>query len=164
MYDVSKFVMPDEVKAFQDDDNLRGEEWNGDGWHMTAKWVPVFQKHKAMLEPIAESGSAWAQYATASIYMCCLLHPDEDTAMKAAENDNRECTQWLLMAARQGFLPALDNLGSVGVGSEADRIRALTKSIKFTPDQNTDDIQLLEKAWVIGMKELYRLAFSGKDE
>ncbi len=84
--------------------------------------------------------------------------------MRVAEKDNEECTRWLLMAARQGFLPALDNLGSVGVGSDADRIRKLTKSIKFTPDQDTDDIQILEKAWVIGMEELYRLAFSGKDE
>ena len=162
MYEEADFPVSDDVKAFRRDCDGASESRAVEDGYVSPEWVSVFEKHKEVLKPMAQAGDMYSQYSIAVIYMLNLLHSDMESARVVHEEDAKECTRWLLMSAKQGFLAALDNLLSVGVGPEADRVRALSKTIPRSPDLDSGDVDLMRKAATETMKELYGLAFEGE--
>lgn len=99
-------------------------------WYITPAWAEKFQTHLAKLRPIAIAGDPWAQYAVATIYMGGYLYSSQDGYIANYENDAKELSLWLEKCARQGFVAAVDNLITNGVGPEAERLRGIAREVE----------------------------------
>lgn len=130
MYDLSKFVVCDEVKIFQNDCDLLIKDKDASEWLVDKEWSERFRTHLNILEPLAKLGDAWAQYSISVIYMLGYLYLDEDEMAQHYEKDVATLSYWLEKAAKQGFITAVDNLISTGVGPEADRLRKIFTEVE----------------------------------
>lgn len=119
-----------ETKAFWSDIDLLGPVSNSEDWHVTDEWATKFQLHLERLLPLAERGNVLAQYAVAAIYMLGCRYSTSEEHLANSEHDLVEMTKWLVRAARQGYLVAVDNLISAGYGSEAERVRSIYREIQ----------------------------------
>lgn len=117
--------LTDAVAAFRCDADSLGVVNDLDNWYVTEDWAGKFQEHRRQLLPLAENGNVLAQYSMAAIHMIGYCYSSESAfAAKWLSVEVVEATKWLLLAARQGHMCAVDNLGSIGVGIEADLVRA----------------------------------------
>ncbi len=119
-----------EVAAFRRDTESLGMVNDLENWYVTESWVEKFQEHLRQLLPLAEGGNVLAQYSVAVIHMCGYLYSsEEEFEANWFSVDGIEATKWWVLAARQGYMCALDNLGSTGVGPDADLVRAVHTKI-----------------------------------
>ena len=131
MYSVpSYFEIPAEVTAFWRDSENFGMICDLDHWYVTPEWAKKFQAHLASIQPIAAAGNPWAQYSVASIFMAGYLHCAQDDCIANHDKDSKELSLWLEKCARQGFVVAVDNLITNGVGSEAERLRRISREVE----------------------------------
>lgn len=126
----SHYPIPPEVTAFQSDMENLGMICDGEHWYVTPAWAEKFQTHLAKLLPVATAGNPWAQYAVATIYMGGYVYSSQDECFANYENDAKELSSWLEKCARQGFVAAVDNLITVGVGAEAERLRGIARAVE----------------------------------
>lgn len=99
-------------------------------WPITEELAIKFQEHLQKLIPIAENGNVLAQYAVAAIYMLGYCYTSSEDQLANADHDLAEMTKWLVRAARQGYLIAVDNLIAAGVGPEAERVRSIYHDVQ----------------------------------
>ncbi len=99
-------------------------------WPITEELAIKFRDHLQKLIPVAENGNVLAQYAVAAIYMAGYCYTSSEDQLANAEHDLAEMTKWLVRAARQGYLIAVDNLISGGVGPEAERVRSIYNEVQ----------------------------------
>ena len=99
-------------------------------WYVTPEWAKQFREHLARLLPLAAAGNPWAQYSVANIYMCGYLYTTESEAIANHHKDSTEMSGWLERAAQQGFVAAVDNLITNGVGPEAERLRNICREVE----------------------------------
>jgi hypothetical protein len=118
-------------------------------WPITKELAIRFQEHLQKIIPIAENGNVLAQYAVAAIYMSGHCYTSSEDQLANADHDLAEMTKWLVKAARQGYMIAVDNLIAAGVGPEAERVRSIYNELQ-------DQIKNGEK-FPIG--ETYRRAY-----
>ena len=131
MYSVpSRFEIPAEVAEFRRDTEALGMIGDLDRWYVTPEWANRFQAHLAKILPIAQAGNPWAQYSVASLYMCGYLYSTRDDRMANHDKDAEVFSLWLEKCARQGFVAAVDNLITDGVGVEADRLRRICRAVE----------------------------------
>jgi TPR repeat protein len=114
-----------EVEAYRSDFDAIFNKFAAkpDAWHVDKEWADKFRKHREKLLLLAESGDALAQYSLGTLYMSGYLYTSVPEAINQQTQIEPEMTKWLLSAAKQGVIAALDNLLSVGVGEEADKLR-----------------------------------------
>lgn len=131
MYSTPRHVMPTEVVAFQHDIDALGMICDSDHWYVTAVWAERFQKHLENLLPVATAGNPWAQYNLGTLYASGCLYYSWLDYEKNYEKDIALASTWLEKAACQGFVAAVDNLVVIGVGEEAERLRAISKELQI---------------------------------
>ncbi|MCF6194363.1 MAG: hypothetical protein L3J46_08545, partial [Kangiellaceae bacterium] len=119
------FKIPAEVELLQNDTDALGMVNDSDNWYVTEEWVQKFRNHLKVILPLAENGDPVAQYNVATIYLCGYLYSSEEKAIKAYEADAIVMSKWFERAARSGYVVAIDNLISTGVGDEAERLKRL---------------------------------------
>ena len=90
-------------------------------WHRPD--VAEFSELRRLLTPHAESGDMLCQYALATILWLGLCCESKEQYVAGYDSAREEATRWWIAAATQGFWPALDNLITSGVGTEAQRAR-----------------------------------------
>jgi hypothetical protein len=90
-------------------------------WHRPD--VVEFSQLYNLLLPHAERGDMLCQYAVPTILWQGLLCETEKQFIARDLPSRKEATCWWIAAARQGHLPALDNLVTSGIGLEAERAR-----------------------------------------
>lgn len=90
-------------------------------WHLPD--VIEFEGLRAQMEPYAEDGNPYCQYALASIEWLGWCCQSEEQYYEQYPRSILKATQWWIAAAKQGHWGALDNLITCGVGDEADRVR-----------------------------------------
>jgi hypothetical protein len=100
-------------------------------WPITKELAIRFQEHLQKIIPIAENGNVLAQYAVAAIYMSGCCYTSSEDQLANADNDLAEMTKWLVKAARQGYMIAVDNLIAAGVGPEAERVRSIYNELQY---------------------------------
>lgn len=103
---------------------------DGDHWYITPDWENLFRRHLAALLPIASAGNPWAQYSVAVLYMNGYLYSTEAEAIANYHKDSIELSGWLVLCARQGFVAAVDNIITSGVGPEAERLRGILREVE----------------------------------
>jgi hypothetical protein len=131
MYQAPKeFLVPTEVIDFQKDRDSLGVICDLDNWYITPEWSHKFMEHFKKLEILADSGEPWSQYNLGSIYLCGYLYSSEEKFEKNYELDLIAASKWLEKAAKQGFVAAVDNLVGMGVGSESERLREITRIVE----------------------------------
>jgi hypothetical protein len=97
-------------------------------WHRPD--VAKFTALQRELLPKAESGDMHCQYALAtmlSIGLCC---ESEEHFLEGHAAAQEAATHWWIKAAKQGYLPALDNLITSGTGAEVQRARDLSRQLE----------------------------------
>jgi len=97
-------------------------------WHRPD--VAEFSELRRLLTPYAESGDMLCQYALATILWLGLCCVSEEQFMEGHSVACEEATRWWIAAAKQGHLPALDNLVGSGVGSEAQQAREAFRKLE----------------------------------
>lgn len=90
-------------------------------WHRPD--VAEFEELRRLLQPHAESGDMYCQYALATIHSMGLCCESEQRFLSGHVAAREAATRWWIAAAMQGFWPALDTLVTSGVGPEAQRAR-----------------------------------------
>lgn len=135
----SHFKVPAEVTAFWRDSESLGMICDLDHWYITPDWAKKFQSHLEGILPIAAAGNPWAQYAVACIYMSGYLYSTQDDCIANHEQDAIEFSVWLEKCARQGFVAAVDNLITTGVGPEAERLREISRTIESQTSAPDDE-------------------------
>lgn len=121
--------VPPEVSRFRSDEETLGVVNDMENWYVTAEWAEKFNAHLTSLLPLAEQGNVLAQYSVAVIYMTGLHYSSLADRDVNAENDYIQMSLWLARAAKQGYMCAIDNLGAIGVGEEAERIRTIIREV-----------------------------------
>jgi len=99
-----------EVQAVEDDFNAITEAFDGKNCPLNTACTIKFKKHRNNLLPLAENGDALAQYKLGIIYWLGYLHESEAKAIEHHQEDLVNSTKWLILAAKQGVIVALDNL------------------------------------------------------
>lgn len=117
--------VPPEVERYRSDLEALGVVNDLKNWYLTTEWAEKFDAHYNSLFPLAEQGNVLAQYSLAVILMMGLRYSNIEAAKANYSDDIIQMSRWLEMAAKQGYMCAIDNLGAVGVGEEADRLRAI---------------------------------------
>lgn len=125
-----QFVIPDEVVAFHNDCEALGKVNDLENWYITTEWRLKFKEHETNLLKLAESGEPWSQYNLGTIYSSGYLYTSCEEFQKNYENELIEVSKWLEKAARQGFVAAVDNLVTIGIGAESDRLRRVSQEIE----------------------------------
>jgi len=92
-----------------------------EAWHRPD--VVEFSELFRLLKPYAESGDMRCQYAVATILWLGLCCGSEEQMAASQASACAEASHWWIALARQGFTPALDNLVTSGLGTEAQRAR-----------------------------------------
>jgi hypothetical protein len=146
---------PAEVVSFNQDVAALGPINTAGKWMITEEWKARFLTHAGALAPLAEKGNVAAQYALATIHMLSLAHTSEREAMEAQAQDSAQASRWLKGPAASGHLGALDNLLSVGVGPEAERLRSICQAYPalFHAGHST------QSEWESEMRKLHELAY-----
>ena len=121
--------IPVEVTEFRTDLETLGMVSDEDNWYVTEAWAEKFTGHLRRLAPLAEKGHVLAQYSVAVIYMFGLCYSNRNIAEESYQKDCLAMSQWLEHAAKQGYMIAVDNLVSVGVGAEAERLRLIVREV-----------------------------------
>lgn len=150
-----EYPHPDCVTLFERDSDAHYAGQDPTAWYGTAASARKFREHVENMLPFAEAGDPSAQYAVALAYWVLLVYETEEEAMERHPNDAPIYTRWLELAARQGHIGALDNLLGVGVGPEAERLRALHK---VTFGENGAASPPTD-AWRQEMCEFYEIAY-----
>ncbi|TAK62244.1 hypothetical protein [Methylobacter sp.] len=131
MYEApEQFTLPEEVKEFHKDCDSLGIVNDSENWYITPEWNLRFKEHFEKLLKLAESGEPWSQYNLGNIYLGGYLYSSLEEYEKNYENDVIIGSKWLEKAAQQGFVAAVDTLVVVGIGSESDRLREISKEIE----------------------------------
>ena len=125
-----KFKIPNEVNDYLADCITLGMIQDLEHWYVTSKWTARFKEHSKKLLKLAETGEPWAQYHLGNMYFSGYFHSSREDFENHYESDVKIGSQWLEKAARQGFVAAVDNLVVVGVGSEADRLREISRIVE----------------------------------
>ena len=124
-----QFKVPAEVKELDKDRDELGMMYDLENWYITHEWSEKFKGHLNKLLKLAEAGEPWSQYNVGIIYLLGYLYSSKEEYDKNFEKDALEGSKWLVKAAKQGFIVAVDNLVSIGVGPEADRLRTISREI-----------------------------------
>jgi hypothetical protein len=111
-----------EIHAFHLDCEAVGPICDLDQWFLTEEWKAKFEEHLRRLLPIAEQGNPFAQYFVAVIYLFGFRYSSHKECQDNYEKDTVEGTKWLVRAARQGVVVAIDNLITNGKGPEVERL------------------------------------------
>lgn len=127
-YDV-KSAETSEITAFWADCEALGAVCDVNNWHVTTEWADKFAQHLRSLFPLAEGGNALAQYYVAAIYMLGYCYTSAEEQAENYQRDMLEMSKWLERAARQGIVAAVDNLVTMGVGPEAERVRVISREV-----------------------------------
>lgn len=146
--------VPSEVTAFRQDRESLSVINDLEHWYVTERWAGKFREHLSQLQPLAESGNILAQYSVACIHMLGYCYASEEAFMSNwLSLDAPEMSKWLIRAARQGYLCALDNLCTTGIGPEADLVRSVSKKIS----------QEIKEGHVFLSGETWRRVFGGQE-
>lgn len=121
--------VPPEVSNFRSDFESLGVVNDLDNWYVTGQWAEKFEAHFNDLLPLAEQGHVLAQYSLAIIHMMGLRYSSIELAKANYSQDISQMSQWLELAAKQGYMGAIDILGAMGVGEEAERLRGIIVEI-----------------------------------
>lgn len=124
------FEVPKEVDEFLNDSERLGAIQDLDNWYVTEDWCNKFKKHRDKLQQLADDGEPWSQYHLGNMYFSGYLHSSAEEFERSYFADVERGSQYLEMAARQGFVAAVDNLVGMGIGSESDRLREITKEVE----------------------------------
>ena len=146
---------PAEVVHFNKDLEALGPINVSGKWMITEEWKARFVRHAGALAPLAEKGNMAAHYALATIHMLSLAHSSEKEAVEGEAQDSAQASRWLEGPAASGHLGALDNLLSVGVGPEAERLRSIWQAhpALFKARHST------QAEWESEMRKLHELAY-----
>jgi len=146
-----------EVQSFLDDSRRLGVIGDGENWYITKKWALIFQEHLNTLLLLAEKNEPLSQYQVACIYFSGYLYTSEKDAIENYESDIKKASFWFEKAARNKVYSAIDNLISIGVGEEANRLRVIYKDNKEQfPLINPPSIE-----WKNNLKSLHEIAYKG---
>jgi len=119
-----------EVEKFQKDLSLFFEEQGLDNNHVPKKWLIKFKKHYNAILPLANSGISLAQYSIAMYYMFALFRENGLQSKQDFIEDTLAMNQWLIKAAKQGHIGAMDNLLSSQHGEEPEKLRNIYQNSK----------------------------------
>ena len=119
-----------EVQLFIDDSRKLGAINDGKNWFVSEKWALKFQGHLNTLLLLAEQNDPMSQYQVACIYFSGYLYSNEKDAIENYESDIEKASFWFKKAAMNKVYSAIDNLISVGVGEEANRLRVIYEEYK----------------------------------
>ncbi|MGZ8248066.1 MAG: hypothetical protein ACXWUF_08525 [Methylomagnum sp.] len=126
----------DEIRAYLADCHELGMVNDLERWYVTEEWAAKFRSHRQKLLILAKPGNPWAQCHVAGLYVLGSCYTSYAEFEKNYERDAVEMTNWLVRAARQGIVMALDPLVMVGVGPEAERVRAIFNELyEQVPDK-----------------------------
>jgi len=124
------FEVPKEVKEFLTDTEKLGVIQDLENWYVTPEWCEKFQQHRAKLQELAEGGEPWSQYHLGNMFFSGYLYSSAEEFEKNYLADVERGSQYLVMAAGQGFVAAVDNLVVTGIGPASDRLRAITREVQ----------------------------------
>lgn len=127
-FDVKAAETP-EILAFWADCEAVGVVNDLEHWYITPEWAEKFRLHQLTLTPLAESGNPLAQCSIATILLLGYCYSSAEEQLENHDRDSKEMTNWLVRSARQGLVAAVDNLVTCGVGTEAERLRAITAQL-----------------------------------
>ena len=154
MYSRSIEIKP-EVQSFIDDSKKLGVINDGENWFITKKWALKFQEHLDALLLLAQQNDPMSQYQVACIYFSGYLYTSENEAIESYESDIKKASLWFERAIKNKVYSAIDNLITVGVGEEADRLRAIYAEYKEQfPLKNPPSVE-----WENNLKSLYEIAY-----
>ena len=154
MYSRSMEIKP-EVQLFLDDSRKLGPINDGENWYISEKWALRFEEHLDTLLVLAEKNDPMSQYQVACIYLSGYLYHDEKDSLENYETDIEKASFWFEKAAKNKVYSAIDNLISVGVGEEANRLRAIYEEYKEQfPLINPPSVE-----WENNLKSLYEIAY-----
>jgi TPR repeat protein len=134
-----------EVVAFRADCEALGVVSEMDNWYVTEEWAGKFSEHLRRLRPLAESGNPLAQYSVAVIYMIGYTHSSLEDRIASYQDDVAKTTDWLVRAARQGMVVAIDNLITHGQGPEVERLRSI--AMEVDAERKSDKVFELGETW-----------------
>jgi hypothetical protein len=153
-----RLVVPNEVKKYLSDTEGLGMIQDLNNWFVTPKWCQKFKQHRINLHKLAMEGEPWSQYHLGNMYFNGYLYSSAKECEENYQADIELGSHFLEMAARQGFVAAVDNLVVCGTGEESDRLREITKDVenehpefieKWSEDENIPVIlpSLFETVW-----------------
>ena len=119
-----------EIQASVHDRAALGVVCDLNNWYVTPERAARFRQHLSVLLPLAEAGNPLAQSEVAAIYMLGCCYSSESEFRGNYRSDILAMSDWLARAARQGVTVAVDNLVSIGIGPEAERLRALALEVE----------------------------------
>jgi len=149
------FKVPKEVELLQDDTDALGKVNDSENWYVTEEWAKKFRSHLKAILPLAEKGDPVAQYNVATIYLCGYLYSSEEKAIRAYKTDAIVMSEWFERAARSGYVVAIDNLISTGVGHEAERLKDIFSKHKASLEKGIPP----SDSWLRDMERLYDIAY-----
>lgn len=124
------FEIPREVEEFLKDSEELGVVQDLENWYVTPEWSQKFEMHLEQLKRLADSGEPWSQYHLGNMYFIGYLHSSSEDFEKNYMDEIERGSKYLEMAARQGFVAAVDNLVGMGVGPESDRLREIARKVR----------------------------------
>lgn len=125
-----EFEIPEAVKEYLSDAEDLGMVQDLENWYVTKDWCQKFKRHQEQLQRLAELGEPWSQYHLGNMLFTGYLYSSEEEFEKNYVADVEKGSQYLEMAARQGFVAAVDNLVVTGIGPESERLRELTRKVQ----------------------------------
>jgi hypothetical protein len=99
-----------------------------DEWHCPD--TSEFTELKRLLYTHAEDENSYCQYALATIYWLGRCCDSQEQYIADHTISIEEATRWWIAAASQGIWQAVDNLITTGVGSEAERVKAVADRLE----------------------------------